>query len=137
MKIEKLYTSSQLVEILRNKVVNENLDAFEALDTAYKYGNFLKQPRKKEMFVCEVEEPERFNYDINHVGQVKYNDALNYYEQAQKKVIFEGWKERKWDGGIVFDNHELDIFIDIEEHKSLCDLAEETKGELKLKNVEL
>jgi hypothetical protein len=62
-----------------------------------------------------------------------YKFDLQKWREAEKKVLFEGFKERKWEGGIVYDNDELDIFIDISEHKTLQDLAEETQGILTLK----
>ena len=53
MKIEKLYTLSQFVDLVQYSDGKEDIPTLAIFD----YNNFLKQPLKKEMFVNELEKP--------------------------------------------------------------------------------
>lgn len=131
MKIERLYTLSQFIDLIEN---DESLNYEDQSVLIFTYNDFLKQPLNKEMFVNDIKKP--IEESSLCVGGDRDQRWLKWYE-AEKKVIFEGFSKRMWDGGVLFDNDLLDIFIDISEHKTLSHLADATNGELKLKNIEL
>lgn len=121
MKIEKLYTLSQFVDMMAKRHHDEFVGA------VISYNVFLKQPLKKEMFVNEtrVEIPFETSTD-------KW-----LWQEAEKKVIFEGYIDKMMyfvpSNGVSRQDTKYWLSNDLK----LSDLAEATSGELELKNVEL
>lgn len=148
MKLEKLLTLSQFVDYLQsinhddkksillnkdresytNEILIEHLHAIES------YNNFLKQPLTKDMFVNEIP---------------PFSERKKDWQEAEKKVIFDGWRIGCDEGGYYFEKDDILIYryewawildCDNTGEINICtlhDLAEATNGELKLKNVEL
>lgn len=146
MKIEQGYTLSQFVDYCETQTAIEM--AISYMDIV-KYNNFLKQPLSKEMFVNELKEPDAIDYvDTcdNKTGTFdskNFDSDLNKWQEAEKKVIFKGWRHGQGDiyndkMQIVYNVKSNSIFIN---HwifnPTLNDLFEATKGQLKLKNIEL
>lgn len=151
MKIEQGYTLSQFVDYATShneeqwtckEIIDfaNSIDCYVGSEIATKihdYNNFLKQPLSKEMFVNPVHDPMGF-------GQI-----FEEWQEAEKKVIFEnsklGWCEEgldvyEIDGFEIFYNHHTKKWFTSDEERELTclgDLFEATKGQLKLKNVEL
>lgn len=79
----------------------DKLSVFDFELRMKKYAQFLKQPLKLEMFIpCDdegnvLEEP----CSIGVGNEFYYERALDQYEQAKEKVLFEGWEKR-------IENHE-------------------------------
>ena len=151
MKIDKLYTLSQFVD-------NEEYNTYDTMQDSYKrivkYNEFLKQPITKEMFVNEINFPNEDDYQgiIPMTSKEDYHVELKRWQEAEKKVIFKDWEEIEVVKGVkalLHDKYTLMIIPDkisltIESNpsrvywlKTYNDLAESTKGELELKNVEL
>ena len=159
MKIDRLMTLSQFVdyvkenkhqisEDLRNKnirITRSNIYGW-LLCFFYKYNEFLKQSLKKEMFVNEIEKPKVFTelgiLEQNIKEFVNIDSECEAWEEAEKKVIFEGLK---YISNILYwtkNNKESKVlgghFAKIEDiHMTLETLAEKTEGQLELKNVEI
>ena len=139
MKIDRLYKLSQFVDYVTNnaRITDDSLIYIK------EYNDFLKQPIKKEMFVNDILCPDAQDYNT----ESEYETDLKAWQEAENKVIFKGWT--KVISGTIC-NHDYPE-IEISEsmrisikfgdsfrlYKSLHELAEATKGELKLKNVEL
>lgn len=167
MKIEKLYTLSQFVELLDNAIdgyfiTREEINS-EKYDLIVKYNDFLKQPLKKEMFVNEIEKPNENNSKYRHINwdksfkQNEFDKDFGAWQEAEKKVIFEGKirTDNIFGTGKIEDalniyikNHHLVYNLckkdticfnyDITQLEiNLHRLAEKTNGELELKNVEI
>jgi|GEM_PF-2184366 len=140
IEIKQLYTALQYYKMLQKERLFIHPDEpdggmSECADNWVHYGDYLRlldQPLTKEMFINPLEEPtDMFQ------GEQYYGSMMDSFQEAEKKVILDGWSERKWNGGVVYDNDELDVFIDLEEYSLLSDLAEGFNGKLKLKNVEI
>lgn len=130
MKIERLYTLGQFVDLLENGNYSMNIDRSKYnLKAINWYNNFLKQPLNKNMFVNVMPKP-TYSEDKISDGQ-----ATKSWKIEEKKVIFEDIEIRVGEAliGDVIINLE---FVDLI-YPTLSDLAEATNGELKLKNVEL
>lgn len=146
MKIDKLYTLSQFILMIRTKI-GQGLNYFEAVHLIFRYHDFLLQPLKKEMFVNEIEKP------IKNMGfwqsNEQYEEKFQAWQEAEKKVIFEeskrGWCEDNLDVyeigdlELCYNYHTKEWHLGDEEFliKNLSDLAEKTNGELKTKNLEI
>jgi len=140
IEIKQLYTALQYYKMLQKERLFIHPDEpdggmSECADNWVHYGDYLRlldQPLTKEMFINPLEEPtDMFQ------GEQYYGSMMDSFQEAEKKVILDGWSERKLNGGVVYDNDELDVFIDLEEYSLLSDLAEGFNGKLKLKNVEI
>ena len=124
MKLEKLLTLSQFIDNMRlNGIGTEP----ETIDLVFNYNDFLKQPITKGMFVNPYSRP-------MHIMARTYSQDRSIFEDAEKKVIFDGYMD-----GVYYINdngryHFYDMLINI---KTLHDLAESTKGELSLKNANI
>jgi hypothetical protein len=131
MKIDRLYTLSQFVDLMYSLPENECSTPL-SLDLIHYYNEFLKKPLKKEMFVNEI----TFSYAY---GKYTYYDSegnfstLKSWEVAEKKVIFENLVD--YPKIIVLEDYSIPI--ESMGELTLSDLAEKTNGQLKLKNVEL
>ena len=149
MKLERLYTLSQFIDYI-DEAANELRITPDEFDYIIKYNNFLKQPLTKEMFI----NPYGHERPINNRGFLesdeKYNERLNQWEEAEKKVIFKGWEItniNNYTWAAINESHTITLYqnyfiIYINDDtskvaKTLHDLAEATKGELELKNVEI
>lgn len=159
MKIEKLYTLSQFVDSQRAFVLNKtkihspkdvksnNVDKFNdenlfAYGRILKYNEFLKQPITKDMFVNEFEYPDEslIGRFATYEEHNEFDNALEQWQQAEKKVLFKSIKPVLGVSNDLFINPKSKKpfrDIAIEDYDSLQDLAEATNGELKLKNVEM
>lgn len=146
MKLEKLLTLSQFIEMVSKERpfilgfdqecgMSELADNYVAI---FDYNDFLKQPLTKEMFINPYQKPNKPKQD-DDLGLISaiQDQKLGKYLEAEKKIIFDGWKLRLWNDCILFDNDELDIFIDFDDYHTIYELAEDFSGELNLKNVEL
>jgi hypothetical protein len=146
MKIEKLITLSEFVDLLGKErpfaieaPMSEEADNYIAI---FDYNNFLKQPLTKDMFVNSIQEP-----TLQCSDPMYYECELLEYQEAESKVIFEGWN--LVNSGFMYNESypQLEIsakmYITIDwnhsfrKYDSLHDLAEATKGTLKLKNVQI
>ena len=163
MKIDRLYTLSQFVELVVKEIsiktginlpgdINSgNVDewstmSLHALGDIRKYNNFLKQPLTKDMFVNDMKHPTLQYYDLMY-----YGCELDIWQEAEKKVIFKAMPTNKKDClNIIKDSvfsHFIGNKIYIENiHinsgrmlrvNTISELSEVTKGKLKLNNVEL
>jgi hypothetical protein len=144
MKLEKLITLSQFVDKYCTQLANVR-----------NYNNFLKQPLTKEMFVNPYEKPYVDNYKLDGVVTGTYQILLDKWQEAEKKVMFDCYKNSDFRGSnrVTFDSE--DVYLDIEFDNFMCaisiinrdnerkevktyhDLAEATNGELTLKNVNI
>ena len=146
MKIEKLYTLSQFVDLVLKKQEESILPSNIYLGLIAGYNYFLKQPLSKEMFISP--------YDDGSIVPASLGEA----EKAEKKVIFDNFNycdsstdyhNKGVKTNAIFEHSGKICIITLpkyNEYDSICvhyqiktlhDLAEATKGELKLKNVEL
>lgn len=138
MKITNLYTLSQFVDYLDSIQVA----LFMQWQYVKKYNDFLKQPLTKEMFVNEIEKPDKKEYGnfTSHPYLTEnelYELALETWQEAENKVIFEGASLRLFGKTTMIDIDYLDVFIEENEFKNLHELAECYPGQLKTKNIEL
>lgn len=139
MKIEKLYTLSQFVDLMGNSSQETNAIG-SSLINVLNYNKFLKKPLKKEMFINKCGDKPRNNFWAAVPDE--YIDDIMKWEGYEEKMIFEGCFQWDEDFGLMVraDDNEFEILIPDSEWirlKTLHDLAEATNGELKLKNVEL
>lgn len=139
MKINKLYSLSEFVDHIG---YGGELGAIETLKLIHKYNKFLKQPLKREMFV---------NPNINSNGKVLLTkEAVEAWEEAEKKVIFDGWFPSQMVHTNVIDSDgctEISFSGINKPFPTLCgsgkyvgtlkQFSESFIGELKLKNVTL
>ena len=88
MKIDKLYTLSQFILLIKEKVINEGLDFAMALSLIFRYLEFLLQPLTKEMFVNEFEV-----YKNDPKTSACLPENINKNIESEKKVIFETEQE--------------------------------------------
>ena len=137
MKITNLYTLSQFVDYLDSIQVA----LFMQWQYVKKYNEFLKQPLTKEMFVNEIEKPKMsLILKEDHENHTNY-DRYKLWQEAEKKVIFEGRFSFKYydDGAIRIDLYDKVIIILQNGFNkiTLGEIAEKTNGELKTKNIEL
>ena len=162
MKIDRLYTLSQFVE-LQQEIIKEKSNVYSHKDinsktvdryndeTIYAYGRikrynyFLKQPLTKDMFVNPIIKPVS-NFDLDDIELLQFKE----WQESEKKVIFEGFKNSQY---YAFNCHNDKIRVNFSNSdyiryesmftddnkiiKNLYDLAEKTNGELKLKNFEI
>jgi hypothetical protein len=136
MELEKLYTLSQFV---KNQHTGTGLvhDLAKMYLNCFKYTNKIDEPYTKEMFINRLVKPDIHNYkgsDCGVCGMDIYNEAMAEWEEAEKKVIFDGYMDGDY---YINDNmkyHFHDMLINIE---TLTDIAEFTNGKLKFKNVML
>lgn len=126
MKIEKLYTLSQFVDLIREKERDWNTKRLAALLNIYHYNDFLKQPLKKEMFVNELHFPIVEMYD----NGIDFEKDVSLFKEAEKKVIFDLGFNIHFES--INEFRYADVICD-----TLMELAEASEGELKLKNVEI
>jgi hypothetical protein len=161
MNIDRLYTLSQFIDYLKSLTTKEFCELFgtevptvrEGVCGIYRvdaiqlnlikdYNTFLKQPLKKEMFVNEIEYPIDIYYrpdeGCQKCPQEHYLSDLEEWQSAEKKVIF---NENDWHYEQLFDRSVgiwiKDHFFNFKVNSSLFDLAEKTKGQLKLNNISL
>ena len=147
MKLEKLLTLSQFVDLI---IPNAGKTPYRKTVLVKNYNEFLKQPLKKEMFVNEIKKPKIAMYQntdgTNDVFQ--FDSDFKAWQEAEKKVIFKGYK--LINNGNTLENGKQDIYVFRDSSmmlkhngvrstgiKTIHDLAEATKGELELNNVEL
>lgn len=140
MKLEKLYTLSQFVDMIRSKQMPHE----DRWHFTKGYNDLLKQPRKKEMFVNEITRPSMLTGGYNSFC----HSEIGKWEASEKKVIFDNLKfhyiqpstsPNYWTINGIEIAHEDNrgrFSLDMK-YPTLYDLAEATKGELPLKNVEL
>ncbi len=137
--MNKLITLSGLIDeaTTENDPIFRNDDE-AVFDRIVKYNNFLKQPLTKDMFVNQFES----QFEENK-GVFSFMEA---YQEAEKKVIFDGWSiDRK--GNFISSDHimgsiTLEIscndYWSIVEYGTIEEFAQASKDScIKLKNVEL
>lgn len=144
MKIIKLYTLSQFVDLMEKSTVAEMIELFGFQYhklipiTIFKYNSFLKQPLKKEMFVNEFEQP---IYVHCHEGKEMATKILESMHmkwcEAEKKVIF---KDNQIEGlcNSEFANPKNKLPFrntSIHDFETLHALAEYYEGGIELQNV--
>lgn len=162
MKINKLYTLSQFVDLVtqskdnhfcNEEVVSHAEDNMETdlvvcavAELIESYNNFLKQLIKKEMFVNRFKKPLECYSSIGGSVERAYYKKMEWWEESEKKVIFEDVEILPYSNQTVL----FDIFVNKKfiartrgdetwafNNNTLSDLAEMTKGELTLRNVEI
>lgn len=142
MKIEKLYTLSQFVDYV---MASNSIEHWRKLGIIKDYNDFLKQSIKNEMFVNELEKPDRADYDIRFDRHDQFVKDIEAWEEAEKKVIFKGKvyiHEPKSDDLARISIHDNSKVFDLNiifGKTTFHDLAEPIEGEreLELQNVEL
>ncbi len=148
MKIVKLYTLSQFIDYVKEMDFIDSefkTDSIDDMNTKklvfiYRYSEFLKQPLKKEMFVNEIEKPDREDgcyMDYNHnncfFDSEEFDKDMIEWVEAEKNVIFE---DVGLIGNVIICKEE-NLFINEScRYDSLQELAEKTNGQLELKNLE-
>ena len=154
MKIEKLYTLSQFVDLMEQSTVGQMVAIFGKHYhkfipiTIFKYNKFLKQPLKKEMFVNELEYPDKANYDFtdknvtyNGKGYPErcYDHDLKAWQEAEKKVIFKGEFMHDDEFGIMIKESDGEYALLIDEDCFLYKrpISVIANMKLELQNVEL
>jgi hypothetical protein len=152
MKVPKLFELSGFTKDLIVDATSEQLEDESWMASAFVcitvWLGFLNQKPVKGMFVNEQEKPlmgHILKEDwINH----PHYDQLKRWEEAEKKVIFKGFKD---DYGYIGKGKIKVIFYGLNCHishtkkglirnefiNSLHDLAQATNGELELQNVKL
>lgn len=139
MKIEKLYTLSQFIDLINHHdhFDGSKLSLWEnRLLAIYEYNDFLKQPLTKDMVNNITNKPIQYNHKGKTVGWFD-SDLFDQDTEAEKKVIFDVEMINKFTAKYpTGKNGAFKIFC-ITDFKTLHDLAEATNGELKLKNIEL
>lgn len=133
MKINKLYTLSEFIDNIEILVPNPFWQM--QLASIIRYNQFLKQPLIDSMFFNKfghpTKEPTKPDYSIN--PKTIWED----WNTEEKKIIFKGHvDEMKYfvsNNGVPRQDMKYWLLNDF----TLYDLAEETKGELNLKNVEI
>jgi len=140
MKIDKLHTLSQFVDLINAKIKAEGVDRFAPtnLELIQEYNNFLKQSLIKEMFVNSINEPKAMTLYNMQMFECTADEMriCREYKEAEKKVIFElsdkvRLDEENYHGCVLLKRGCIPFGFLIN------DLAEATKGTLTLKNVEL
>lgn len=146
MKIDKLYTLSQFVDLMENSTVAEMVEflgvKYHTLIpiTIFRYNNFLKQPLKKDMFVNELKEPSRYQQFKHGKFLLLSKENLSIcheFEEAEKKVIFDIAFSDDSNCLIVNKNQSIIKFVEGISNKKIGYLAENTDGNLNLKNIEI
>ena len=134
MKIEKLYTLSQFVDYLKDKDTN----VLPTFDLVSKYNDFLKQPLKKKMFINDIEKPKLTDKQdiLSEITNNLHVIDINRWQESEKKIIFEGYID-KLNYWCSEKYHRIDLKYVLKEYFNLEVLAQQTNGQLKLKNVEL
>ncbi len=135
MKLEKLYTLSQFIDLVKSVKFNPDegysVDEFMVgnLGSIYRYDTFLKQPLKKEMFVFVPP----FSLDFEHKTDDNSwsPDEIKAWQEAEKKVIFDK-SQIELDSAGMWRNGFVSWF-----NTPLRIVAEKTNGELNLKNVNI
>lgn len=142
MKIKKLITLSGFVDKFKSGGELETV-----LVLIDQYNNFLKQTLIKDMFVNELDHPDQsvVIWSCKHENSL-YNKQLKQYQEAEKKIIFESVTSVEEENIGLCKVYINDIKIAhywkrdstwLCLYKTLHDLAEATKGTLKLKNFVL
>ena len=159
MKIDRLYTLSEFLNMQPllisertgiskpEHISSKNIDIYNT-ESLYAYGriqrynDFLKQPLAKDMFINEIEHP-----SLQYSDPIHYESEMHEYLDAQKKVIFIEFKavcvhNCAW--SVCNGDHTVTVYDDWfiayinndtpNSLKTIHDLAEATKGQLKLKN---
>lgn len=134
MKIDKLYTLSQFIDLMRDwqykPEMEDSVDEFmiKKLGLIIRYNKFIKQPLKKSMFVNGLEKPKSLETAEKYL-------KFEAWQEAEKKVIFKGWE---YESGTFFNKeYMLDEINTINGHNTLEYLSGHFNGELELKNIEL
>jgi hypothetical protein len=141
MKIERLISLSEFVDIESD---SQN-DIEESYNNIVNHNDFLKQPLKKEMFVNEVKEPVKCDEDSNPDDLLYYMSQLDKWQEAEKKVIFDGCAPSEHNNNIIIFDDEMTA-LNFKEDKvflwyfgeieTIQDLVTHA-GEFALKNVEI
>lgn len=153
MKIERLYTLSQFILLIKKMLKKGDIEVWTALEKIFNYLAFLLQPLKEEMFVNDIREPKPKDKKYNNLGKSYgeiFTKDFEAWQEAERKVIF-NYNERDTLREIKefdFGNYRIAIALDgfhlrIQQTgnwiklDSLYEIAEKTNGEIKLKNVEI
>lgn len=143
MKIEKLLTLSQFVD----EQVKLAIPDTQHFQNVINYNNFLKRTLTKEMFVNPLgsDEPIHIYSDSpSKTESTMYRERYNKWQEAEKKVIFNGWtlcndfksdNSSKTSECIYHEKSKTILFIGDLKDWTIHDLTEATNGELTLKNV--
>ena len=148
MEVKQLFTLSRFVEYLYNEhPVKEgallNAEKAERFDMIVNHMQFSKQQLTEEMFVNLVEYPIGMYYrpdeGVQKYPQECYKHDMSKWIEAENKVIFDTVSIENYFEMTIYDfvHPTKSPFnnISIKDFKSINDLAEATKEELKLKNV--
>ena len=156
MKLEKLYTLSQFVDLMEQSTVEQMVEIFGKQYhkiipiTIFKYNKFLKKPIKEEMIVNRFgEKPDSSKiYTQGMSFDTDYNVQIKKWQEAEDKLLFKGgkisWAE---DYLTVYEIGNIEISYNSIQDKwhtedeefvltSIHDLAEATKSELTI-NLEI
>ena len=122
MNIDRLYTLSQFIDYLKSLTTKEFCELFGTEVPTVREG------------VCGIYRPDE---GCQKCPQEHYLSDLEEWQSAEKKVI----NENDWHYEQLFDRSVgiwiKDHFFNFKVNSSLFDLAEKTKGQLKLNNISL
>lgn len=152
MKIPRLFTPEQFKDYLKEKLPLKegsiNMIKAGRWDLMNSFLEYQKQPLKKEMFVNELEYPDKANYDFtdknvtyNGKGYPErcYDHDLKAWQEAEKKVIFKGEFIHDDEFGIMIKESDGEYALLIDEDCFLYKrpISAIANMKLELQNVEL
>jgi hypothetical protein len=151
MKLKQGYTLSQFIDYVDETYLS---DDYKFAKYVCMYNKLLKQPLKQEQFFNPIEDPttESFKNSVNCplIISYEYKKLVKDFQEAEKKVIFEGWKINT-QNKIYNDEYKLILITNRLETKpdkhgsyrywknieTIGDLFDVTQGQLKTKNLEI
>ena len=136
MKLTKGYTLSQFVDYIIGSCGSPSNGGYSAYHLGYvyieAYNDFLKQPLKKEMFVNEIEKPNKSLLNSGFTDRILYDKQFKRWQSAEKKVIF---KNVKWNGFLWIADEWYKFHIS--ECKNLGEMFRKSDGKIELQNITL
>jgi hypothetical protein len=123
-----LHVSNQLFDLMKQQILAAKWLCFNT------YANYILNNLGKEMFVNEIDKP-IISHFANGASSMIYQQRLKAWQEAEKKVIFNGLDIS--DDGIIINKSTLLPFESLNNLK-IIDLIEKLYiKNIKLKNVEL
>lgn len=151
MKLNKLYTLSQFVDLIQKMELGKNEEEFcdfriMGIGWIYGYNEFLKQRLTSEWFINDIEKPTIESFKNKHIKEEyiesHYNARLEYWNKREKKLIFNPIQFKEIMGMSIekfADDKEKKPFRDnnYKDYSTIGEFAESTHGYLEIKNVEI
>lgn len=123
---EKIISMSEFVLWIRDNGEDIELNRITLLDLIVWYAELLQTPLSLEMFVAVKDgkvlelmlyEGKEIDKSILHTYSPNVKEQILKYQQARKKILFEGWKihKKESDGIYIGDKFELAAFWNSED----------------------